>query len=93
MMTVPVSEGSNDKAGRVAQVLIAIANGSVDHSDHYVIILPIISAQHNQCQRELKDISINQDKRTQSCMSRLSPRLGSALLKSYQCNQECGDGL
>lgn len=39
---LPVSQWGDDQARRVSQVLIAIANGSIDHPDHHIIILPVV---------------------------------------------------
>ena len=44
MSCVPVCERRDDKARGVTQVLVAIANGSIDHSDHDLITLPVIPA-------------------------------------------------
>lgn len=46
---VPVCERCDDETGRVAQVLIAIPNGSIDHSNHHIVALPVVPVpqQHN----------------------------------------------
>ena len=40
---VPVSERSDDKSGRVSEVLVAIGQLRVDHTCHDVLLLPVVA--------------------------------------------------
>ncbi len=37
-----VSQGGDDQAAAIAEVLVAIANGGVDHAHHHIARLPVV---------------------------------------------------